>query len=56
MNNPNVKLILRVIVGVIYGAVAIKFFLSGDYLFSGLFLVCGIVFIAQALLKKKGDR
>lgn len=55
INNSKVRVIFRVVLGIIFGVAAVKYLLSGDYLFGGLFLVCGILFIAQVLLKKKGD-
>lgn len=50
------QIILRVVMGLVFLGVGVKYIIDADYLWGAIFLVAGVVFVASLFLKKNGKR
>ena len=56
MLKGKVQIIFRIVIGLIFLVVGIKYFLSSDYLPAAATLIAGIAFIVSVFLNKNGKR
>jgi len=50
------QIIFRVVIGIVFLSVGIKYFIGSDYLWGAISLVASAAFIASIFLKKNGKK
>jgi len=48
------QIIFRVVIGLVFLGVGIKYFIGNDYLWGAIFAVVGVTFVVSLFLKKNG--
>jgi hypothetical protein len=56
MLKGNAQVIFRVVIGLVFIGLGVKYCIEGDYLFGGISLVAGAAFAASPLIKKGGNQ